>query len=49
LCREIPAELAAQARGRELQLEMEDHRQEEFVAPKTKAQAFTGAGRLLGR
>lgn len=49
LCRQVPLELLRQARGGEVDLQMEDHRGEDFVPPKVKPKAFTGAGHMLGR
>jgi len=45
---EIPNELIRMARGGEVGLNMEDHRQEEYVAPKQKFKAFQCAGQRLG-
>ncbi|XP_071957050.1 NSFL1 cofactor p47-like [Antedon mediterranea] len=45
---EIPHELLQQARGGEVHLDMEDHREEEYTAPKPKVKAFSGVGNLLG-
>ncbi|XP_066596659.1 NSFL1 cofactor p47-like isoform X2 [Prorops nasuta] len=45
---EIPAELRQEVHGTEIRLDMEDHRQEEYVPPKTKVKAFTGKGHMLG-
>ncbi|KAF4526008.1 hypothetical protein B566_EDAN000800 [Ephemera danica] len=45
---EVPNELVQQARGREVHLDMEDHRNEDFVQPKHKLKAFGGKGHLLG-
>lgn len=47
--REIPQELIRQARGREVNLNMADHRGEDFVKPKGTVKAFTGEGHMLGR
>lgn len=47
--REIPQELIRQARGREVNLNMADHRGEDFVKPKSTVKAFTGEGHMLGR
>ena len=38
-----------QARGREVNLNMEDHRNEQYVKPKVSTKAFTGEGHMLGR
>merc|ERR1711872_1138029 len=45
---QIPDELVKEAKGGEVHVDMEDHRQEEFVKPKVKAKPFTGAGNVLG-
>ncbi|XP_033111851.1 uncharacterized protein LOC117112790 [Anneissia japonica] len=45
---EIPRELLQQARGGEVHLDMEDHREEEYTAPKPKVKAFSGTGHMLG-
>lgn len=45
---EIPNELIRMARGGEVGLNMEDHRQEEFVAAKQKFKAFGCSGQRLG-
>ena len=39
---QIPDELVKEAKGGEVHVDMEDHRQEEFVKPKVKAKPFTG-------
>lgn len=49
LCREVPAELRRLARGGQVNLDMEDHRDEEYVKPKSVFKAFTGEGQKLGR
>lgn len=50
LClREIPLELRQRARGGQVNLDMEDHRDEEFAKPKPAFKAFTGEGQKLGR
>lgn len=46
---EVPSELVHLARGGEVNLNMEDHRQEEYVKPKTTIKAFSGQGHMLGR
>lgn len=48
-CREVPAELRRLARGGQVNLDMEDHRDEEYVKPKSVFKAFTGEGQKLGR
>merc|ERR1719481_2249135 len=45
---QIPDELVKEAKGGGVHVDMEDHRQEEFVKPKVKAKPFTGAGNVLG-
>uniref|UniRef100_A0A803W7Z0 NSFL1 cofactor n=1 Tax=Ficedula albicollis TaxID=59894 RepID=A0A803W7Z0_FICAL len=45
---EVPAELRRLARGGQVNLDMEDHRDEEYVKPKTVFRAFTGEGQKLG-
>jgi len=44
----IPAELVREARGGEVHVDMEDHRNEEFSRPKTVRKAFQGSGQVLG-
>jgi len=46
---EVPQELIREARGGEVNLNMEDHRQENYVKPKMPLKAFTGEGHTLGR
>ncbi|KAK4029343.1 hypothetical protein OUZ56_022342 [Daphnia magna] len=45
---EVPMELIRESRGREVHLQMEDHRTEEFISKKTRFQAFGGEGQVLG-
>jgi UBX domain-containing protein 1 len=45
---EVPPELVSQARGREVNVDMEDHHMEEFMEPKRKALVFGGKGHVLG-
>ncbi|XP_005097991.1 NSFL1 cofactor p47 [Aplysia californica] len=45
---EVPQELVREARGGEINLDMEDHRAEDYVKPKVSVKAFTGAGHMLG-
>jgi len=45
---EVPQELIREARGREVHLQMEDHRTEEFLSKKSRFQAFGGEGHALG-
>lgn len=49
LCREVPAELRRLARGGQVNLDMEDHRDEDYVKPKSVFRAFTEEGQKLGR
>ena len=37
------------APGGEVDLNMEDHRNDDYVAPKVKVKAFSGSGQMLGR
>ena len=41
-------ELIRESRGREVHLQMEDHRTEEFLSKKSRFQAFGGSGQVLG-
>nr|XP_056700059.1 NSFL1 cofactor p47 [Euleptes europaea] len=45
---EVPAELRRLARGGQVNLDLEDHRDEDFVKPKGSFRAFTGEGQKLG-
>eukprot|EP00794_Sanderia_malayensis_P017060 gene17060-18778_t len=45
---EIPRELLQAAHGSEVHVNIEDHRQEEYVKPKLNVPAFSGKGRMLG-
>lgn len=45
---EVPAELRRLAHGGQVNLDMEDHRDEDFVKPKGSFKAFTGEGQKLG-
>ncbi|KAL0118614.1 hypothetical protein PUN28_009351 [Cardiocondyla obscurior] len=45
---EIPAEIRQQVQGAEVRLDMEDHRHEIYVPPKSKVKAFSGKGHMLG-
>lgn len=45
---EVPAELRRQAQNGEVHVDMEDHREEEFVKPKESLKSFSGAGHKLG-
>jgi len=44
----IPPELVKEAKGGEVHVDMEDHREEEFVKPKVRAKPFQGSGNVLG-
>eukprot|EP00088_Acartia_fossae_P053644 TRINITY_DN611_c0_g1_i1.p1 TRINITY_DN611_c0_g1~~TRINITY_DN611_c0_g1_i1.p1 ORF type:complete len:391 (-),score=141.14 TRINITY_DN611_c0_g1_i1:32-1204(-) len=44
----IPTELIREAQGGEVHVDMEDHRNEEFVKPKRKIKPFEGSGQTLG-
>lgn len=46
---EIPMEIRQEVQGGEVRLDMEDHRHEEYVPPKTKVKVFAGKGQMLGR
>lgn len=48
-CREIPLELRQRSRGGQVNLDMEDHRDEDFTKPKLAFKAFEGEGQKLGR
>ncbi|XP_041112720.1 NSFL1 cofactor p47-like isoform X1 [Polyodon spathula] len=45
---EIPMELRRLSRSGQVNLDMEDHRDEDFSKPKTSFKAFTGEGQKLG-
>lgn len=45
---EIPLELRQRSRGGQVNLDMEDHRDEEFSKPKVAFKAFGGEGQKLG-
>ncbi|XP_028379924.1 NSFL1 cofactor p47 isoform X5 [Phyllostomus discolor] len=45
---EVPAELRRLAHGGQVNLDMEDHRDEDFMKPKGVFKAFTGEGQKLG-
>ncbi|XP_069564481.1 NSFL1 cofactor p47 isoform X1 [Brachyistius frenatus] len=45
---EIPLELRQRSRGGQVNLDMEDHRDEDFAKPKTAFRAFGGEGQKLG-
>ena len=47
--RQVPRELIREAKGGEVNLNMEDHRNEDYVKPKVPRKAFTGEGHTLGR
>ena len=42
-------ELIRQAKGGQVSLDLEDHRDEEYVRPKVKVKPFSGQGNMLGR
>merc|ERR1712154_694552 len=44
----IPPELVKEAKGGEVHVDMEDHREEEYVKPKVTAKPFQGSGNVLG-
>jgi len=44
----IPPELVKEAKGGEVHVDMEDHREEEFVKPSVKSKPFQGSGNVLG-
>lgn len=48
-CREIPLELRQRSRGGQVNLDMEDHRDEDFSKSKVAFKAFEGEGQKLGR
>uniref|UniRef100_A0A8C9V6M3 NSFL1 cofactor p47 n=2 Tax=Scleropages formosus TaxID=113540 RepID=A0A8C9V6M3_SCLFO len=45
---EIPLELRQRSRGGQVNLDMEDHRDEDFTKPKVVFKAFAGEGQKLG-
>lgn len=45
---EIPLELRQRSRGGQVNLDMEDHRDEDFAKPRTAFRAFGGEGQKLG-
>ena len=45
---ELPQELIRQAQGGEVHLDMQDHREEEFVPPKNKYVVYNTEGYKLG-
>ena len=45
---EIPDELAALAKGGKVNMDMEDHRDQDFVPPKKVMKPFSGSGQALG-
>ena len=48
-CREIPHELVQAARGGEVDINIEDRRNDSFVQRAPKLVAFSGEGHKLGR
>lgn len=47
--REIPLELQRLVHGGHLNLDMEDHQDQEYVKPRLRFKAFSGEGQKLGR
>ncbi len=47
--REIPEELRRHARHGEVDVDIKDQRDQNYVKPKPKMVAFSGEGRKLGR
>ena len=47
--REIPLELQRLVRGGHVNLDMEDHQDQEYVKPRLRFKAFSGEGQKLGR
>ncbi|XP_022094135.1 NSFL1 cofactor p47-like [Acanthaster planci] len=45
---QIPMELIREAKGGEVNLDLEDHRDEEYTRPKVKVKPFSGQGSMLG-
>jgi len=45
---EVPRELVHEAKGKEVALNMEDHRTEEYTPVKKAIKAFSGTGQRLG-
>ncbi|XP_008316522.2 NSFL1 cofactor p47 isoform X1 [Cynoglossus semilaevis] len=45
---EIPLELRQRSRGGQVNLDMEDHRDEDFIKPRIAFKAFVGEGQKLG-
>lgn len=46
--REIPQELLHSAHGGEVDIDLQDKRNEDYVIPKCKTVAFSGEGHKLG-
>lgn len=46
LTREVPMELIRESRGREVHLQMEDHRTEEFISKKMHFKVTSFSGKL---
>merc|ERR1712055_98503 len=44
----IPPELVKEAKGGEVHVDMEDHKEEEYVKPKVSKKPFQGSGNVLG-
>lgn len=47
--REIPVELQRIVHGGQVNLDMEDHQEQEYVKPRLRFKAFSGEGQKLGR
>ncbi|XP_063721239.1 NSFL1 cofactor p47-like [Symsagittifera roscoffensis] len=45
---QVPDEFVALANGGKVNMDMEDHREQDFEPPKKKLKAFSGAGQTLG-
>merc|ERR1712226_10832 len=45
---QVPDEFLALAKGGQVHMDMEDHREQDFEPPKKKVKAFSGAGQSLG-
>ena len=46
---EVPAELQRLAHGGQVNLDMEDHQDQEYIKPRLRFKAFSGEGQKLGR
>lgn len=47
--REIPLELQRLVHGGQVNLDMEDHQDQEYIKPRLRFKAFSGEGQKLGR